>query len=200
MRIHGGILTVLCGGALLANASWAGAQDATSANLPEHEEKGEAAPTSKVKKKKADRSREVAAQISSQTPAPVVQETPPAEEPKTPVAAARKRPRVKMRVSSAVQPEAASFPIVTQLSLSAAQALAVSAPLPEYPYQAKHANITGSGVCAMIIDTASGKVTNAMMAQSTGNAILDKVTTETFRRWRFKPGSVSQVRVPITYE
>ena len=105
-----------------------------------------------------------------------------------------------MRVSSAVQPEAASFPIVTQLSLSAAQALAVSAPLPEYPYQAKHANITGSGVCAMIIDTASGKVTNAMMAQSTGNAILDKVTTETFRRWRFKPGSVSQVRVPITYE
>jgi outer membrane biosynthesis protein TonB len=39
-----------------------------------------------------------------------------------------------------------------------------------------------------------------MMAQSTGNAILDKVTTETFRRWRFKPGSVSQIRVPITYE
>jgi TonB family protein len=78
--------------------------------------------------------------------------------------------------------------------------MAVSAPLPEYPYQAKHANITGSGVCAMIVDIASGKVTNAMMAQSTGNAILDKVTTETFRRWRFKPGSVSQVRVPVTYE
>jgi outer membrane biosynthesis protein TonB len=39
-----------------------------------------------------------------------------------------------------------------------------------------------------------------MMAQSTGNGILDKVTTETFRRWRFKPGTVSQVRVPITYE
>ena len=38
----------------------------------------------------------------------------------------------------------------------------------------------------MIVDTASGKVTNAMMAQSTGNATLDKVTTETFRRWRFK--------------
>jgi hypothetical protein len=43
----------------------------------------------------------------------------------------------------------------------------------------------------MIVDTASGKVTNAMMAQSTGNAILDKVP-ETFRRWRFKP-EASQV-------
>jgi TonB family protein len=52
----------------------------------------------------------------------------------------------------------------------------------------------------MIVDTASGKVTNAIMAQSTGNAILDKVTTNTFLSWRFKPGTVSQVRVPITYE
>jgi TonB family protein len=52
----------------------------------------------------------------------------------------------------------------------------------------------------MIVDTASGNVTGAMMAQSTGNAILDKVTTNTFQRWRFKPGTVSQVRVPITYQ
>jgi TonB family protein len=78
--------------------------------------------------------------------------------------------------------------------------MAVSIPLPEYPYEAKHANITGSGVCVMTVDTASGKVTSAMMVQSTGNAILDKVTTDTFQRWRFKPGTVSQVRVPITYE
>jgi TonB family protein len=86
------------------------------------------------------------------------------------------------------------------MSLSSAQTLAVSAPLPQYPYEARHANATGSGICLMIVDTSSGKVTNAMMAQSTGNAVLDKVTTETFRRWRFKPGSVSQVRVPISYE
>jgi len=99
-----------------------------------------------------------------------------------------------------VQREMASIPPPTQLSLSAAQAMAVSAPLPEYPYQAKHANITGSGVCVMLVDTVSGKVTNATMMQSTGNRVLDKVTTDTFRRWRFKPGSVSQVGVPVTYE
>jgi len=200
MRVHRGILAVMCSGVFLINISLTRAQDATSANLPEHEEKGEATPTSKEKKKKTERSREIAAHISSQTPAPVAQETPLVEEPGTPVPAVRKKARVKRRMTSAVQPEAASFPIATQLSLSAAQALAVSAPLPEYPYQAKRANITGSGVCAMLVDAASGKVTNAMMAQSTGNAILDKVTTETFRRWRFKPGSVSQLRVPITYE
>jgi TonB family protein len=200
MRMHGGILTVLCGGALLANASWAGAQDATSANLPEHEEKGEAAPTSKVKKKKAKRSPEVAARASSEKPAPVIEQPPTPEEPTTPAAPVEKKPSVKRRTAASVQPQAAIFPTPSSLSLSAAQAMAVSAPLPEYPYQAKHANITGNGICVIIVDTASGKVTNAMMAQSTGNAILDKVTTETFRRWRFKPGSVSQVRVPITYE
>ena len=78
--------------------------------------------------------------------------------------------------------------------------MAVSAPLPEYPYEAKHANVTGNGVCVMTVDAASGKVTDAMMAQSTGNRVLDKVTTETFRRWQFKPGTVLQIRVPITYE
>jgi len=187
------ILAVLCTGVVLASAPLAHAQEATSPNLPEHIETGEATPPPKLKKKKKERSREIAATASSEKPAP-------AEESTTPVAPPEKKHRVKRRAPPAVQSEPTSFSTPTSLSLSAAQAMAVSAPLPEYPYQAKHANVTGSGVCVMIVDTASGKVTNAMMAQSTGNAILDKVTTETFRRWRFKPGSVSQVRVPISYE
>jgi TonB family protein len=118
----------------------------------------------------------------------------------TPAAPVEKKHRVKKQTASSVQPETVALSTSTSLSLSVAQAMAVSAPLPEYPYEAKHANITGNGVCVMIVDTASGKVTNATMAQSTGNRVLDKVTTETFRRWQFKPGTVSQVRVPITYE
>ena len=187
------ILAVLCTGVVLASAPLAQAQEATSPNLPEHIETGEATRPPKLKKKKKERSREIAATASSEKPAP-------AEESTTPVAPPEKKHRVKRRAPPAVQSEPTSFSTPTSLSLSAAQAMAVSAPLPEYPYQAKHANVTGSGVCVMIVDTASGKVTNAMMAQSTGNAILDKVTTETFRRWRFKAGSVSQVRVPISYE
>ena len=197
--LHRGILAVLCGGVVLASAAFARSQDATSANLPEHSEMGEATPTPKVKKKKKEQSREIAASASSERSAPVIEPTIP-EERATAAAPAEKKHRVKRRATHAVQSEAPSLPAASELSLSVAQAMAVSAPLPEYPYQAKHANVTGSGVCVMIVDTASGKVTNAMMAQSTGNAILDKVTTETFRRWRFKPGSVSQVRVPISYE
>jgi TonB family protein len=196
------ILAVLCTGVVLASAPLAHAQEATSPNLPEHIETGEATPPPKLKKKKKEPSREIAATASSEKPAPVIEQPSTPEEPTTPAAPAEKKQkhRVKRRTASAVQPQIARFSTPTELSLSAAQAMAVSAPLPEYPYEAKHANVTGSGVCVMIVDTASGKVTNAMMAQSTGNAILDKVTTETFRRWRFKPGSVSQVRVPISYE
>jgi TonB family protein len=200
LRVHRGILSALCSGVVLVSVRLAQAQEATSANLPEHIETGEATPTPKVKKKKTEGSREIAARASSEKPAPVPEQPPPAQEQVTPAMPVEKKPRVKRRAPSAVEPVAPSFSAPAQLSLSVAQAMAVSAPLPEYPYQAKHANVTGSGICVMIVDTASGKVTNAMMAQSTGNAILDKVTTETFRRWRFKPGSVSQVRVPITYE
>jgi TonB family protein len=51
----------------------------------------------------------------------------------------------------------------------------------------------------MTVDPASGSVTSATMTKSTGNALLDKITTDTFGRWQFKPGTVLQVQVPITY-
>jgi len=198
--VHRGILAVLCGAVVLASAPLARSQDATSANLPEHGETGEATPTPKVKKKKKERSREVAASAASERSAAVMKQSTIPEERTTPTAPAEKKHHVKRRATPAVQSEAPSFSAASELSLGVAQAMAVSAPLPEYPYEAKHANVTGNGICVVTVDTASGKVTNATMAQSTGNAILDKVTTETFRRWRFKPGSVSQIRVPISYE
>src|SRR6478736_1166600 len=51
----------------------------------------------------------------------------------------------------------------------------------------------------MSVDTGSGAVTSAEMAQSTGSPILDNAATSAFRRWRFKPGTVSRVRTPITF-
>lgn len=84
------------------------------------------------------------------------------------------------------------------VSMSSAKTQAISAPRPEYPYEARRARATGSGVCVMTVDP-SGAVTSATMAQSTGNPILDNAATSAFRRWRFKPGSVSKVRTPITF-
>ena len=201
MHVVRGSLAVVCTSILLAKVPLARPQDATSANLPEHVENGEAMPMPILKKKtKAESKREIAARKSSQKRARATEETPPPEELRIPAASVEKKARVKKRTTSPVQSGAASSSTPTQLSLLAAQAMAVSAPLPEYPYQAKRANITGSGICVMTIDTASGKVTDAMMAQSTGDVMLDKVTTNTFRRWRFKPGTVSQARVPVDYE
>jgi len=88
---------------------------------------------------------------------------------------------------------------VGPMSMSSAKAVAVSAPRPEYPYEARRSKITGSGVCVMTVDTGSGAVTDASMAQSTGSPILDNAATSAFRRWRFKPGTVSKVRTPITF-
>jgi TonB family protein len=85
-------------------------------------------------------------------------------------------------------------------SMSSARAQAKFSPKPEYPYEARRQKATGSGVCVLSIDVASGNVTDADMAQSTGSPILDNATTSAFKRWRFQPGtSYSKVRVPITF-
>ena len=78
--------------------------------------------------------------------------------------------------------------------------MAITAPLPEYTYEMKRRNLSGSGVCLVTVDPATGTVTDATMFRSTGNPLLDKSTMQTFKNWRFKPGTVSRVRVPISYE
>ena len=49
------------------------------------------------------------------------------------------------------------------------------------------------------IDVGSGAVSDATMAQSIGNSILDNAATSAFKQWRFKPGTVSKVKIPITF-
>ena len=91
-------------------------------------------------------------------------------------------------------------PIKAQaMTMSKAKALAVNAPRPQYPYEARSRKITGSGICVATVDAASGNVTGASMTQSTGSPILDNSALSAFRQWRFRPGTVSQVRIPITF-
>lgn len=85
------------------------------------------------------------------------------------------------------------------LNLSGAKALAVRAPRPEYPFEARRQKIMGSGVAVLSVDSGSGNVTNVEMAQSTGSAFLDNAAIAGFRRWRFRPGSVSTVTCPVTF-
>jgi TonB family protein len=159
-----------------------------------------ATPTPRPKKRTSEPSVEISTKAPSEKPAPVAEETPPAEELTTPAPRPEKKAHVKRHPTPTPQPAAAELPFAGVMSMSAAKAVAVSTPMPHYPYQAMRARITGSGICVMTVDTATGSVTTAVMEQSTGDGILDKVTTDTFRKWRFKPGTVSQIRVPISFE
>jgi len=80
-----------------------------------------------------------------------------------------------------------------------AKAFVLSAPRPDYPYEARSRHITGSGVAVISVDPNSGLAVDAMMEQSVGNPILDNSTVCAFRRWRFKPGTPARVRIPITF-
>jgi TonB family protein len=78
-------------------------------------------------------------------------------------------------------------------------AVLVTRPDIEYPYWARRQRITGSGVIIIQVDRGTGKVTDARMLQSTGSSILDNASVSGFLRARFKPGTVSQAKIPITF-
>ena len=115
----------------------------------------------------------------------VEETTPPPKQPKAQKVAPIKAPQVAGRPGA--------------MSISSAKALATYAPRPQYPYEARSRRITGSGECVVTVDPGSGSVTSASMAKSIGNPILDNSATSAFRQWRFKAGTVSKVRIPITF-
>jgi protein TonB len=108
---------------------------------------------------------------------------------------------VEERTPPPRQPTAQKFAPIksSEMSMSRAKALAVYAPRPQYPYEARSRHVMGSGVCVVNVDPGSGNVTSASMSQSIGNPILDNAATSSFRQWRFRPGTVSKVRIPITF-
>ncbi len=117
----------------------------------------------------------------------------PAEEATPPPPPQPKRRKTALRKA----PEAASTPEIT--SYSSAKALATFTPLPRYPAGERSDSVTGIGVCILSVDPASGRVSAASMEQSTGDSTLDKSAVNAFRKWRFKPGTVSKVRIPIEF-
>jgi TonB family C-terminal domain len=119
-------------------------------------------------------------------PESVQEATPPPQRPR----------RQKMAPSKA--PQVANNP--ASVSISSAKALAIYTPRPDYPSEARSQRITGSGVCVVSVDPRNGSVTEASMAQSTGDPRLDNAAISAFRKWRFKPGTVLKVKIPIEFQ
>ena len=173
-----------------------------TAPVPEQPPATEEAPAqiAPPEEKKAEPNHSNASMPPSQKPAPPIEQAPSAEEREVVAMPAERKARPRKRRAPVVQPEAETISAPVPVSLSVAQSMAITAPLPDYTYEMKRRNLSGNGICVVTVDTATGTVTNATMFQSTGSQLLDKLTIQTFKSWRFKPGAVSQVRVPISYE
>ena len=104
----------------------------------------------------------------------------------------------RQKMAPVKAPQVADRPAT--MSISSAKALAIYTPRPDYPSEARSQRITGSGVCVVAVDPRNGSVTEASMAQSTGDPRLDNAAISAFRQWRFKPGTVSKVKIPIEFQ
>ena len=112
-----------------------------------------------------------------------------------------KPPPIRPRKKAAVSPVFRSIGIGTGKTThsGSAKTLALYAPRPDYPYEARRTGTTGSGVAQLTVNFVAGNVINARMAQSTGSVILDRATVDALQRWRFKPGVAENIDVPVTY-
>ena len=72
------------------------------------------------------------------------------------------------------------------------------AKVPKYPPVAIKERLSGSGLFILHIGK-DGRVTRVDTASSTGHHLLDQEAIGTFQIWRFRPNSISRVRVPIQF-
>ena len=80
-----------------------------------------------------------------------------------------------------------------------AKAWTVSMPHPDYPYEARRRHLTGRGIAIISVDPITGCAIDVTMEQSIGNPVLDNSAVSAVRRWRFKRGSPTRLRIPITF-
>jgi TonB family protein len=60
-------------------------------------------------------------------------------------------------------------------------------------------SLTGRGIVFIRIDPKTGIVTGTQILQRTGSKLLDRAALKAYSKWRFRPGSVPQVKMPIEF-
>jgi TonB family protein len=76
------------------------------------------------------------------------------------------------------------------ISAPRGKAVAIYAPPPDYPIDARERYLTGNGIALLQVDPKTGYVIAGRMLKSTGHIILDNASLSAFKRWRFKPGTM----------
>jgi TonB family protein len=70
--------------------------------------------------------------------------------------------------------------------------------LPAYPYAARDQHLEGSGLYRLNIKP-DGTVDSVTILKSTGHRLLDEAAVDAFRQWRFKPGALHALKIPINF-
>jgi TonB family protein len=83
-------------------------------------------------------------------------------------------------------------------SVVGARKLAVYAPRPIIPAEARVKHLKGAGVCIVYVRP-DGSVSRAVMSPSTGQPLLDKASIDAFSRWKFVPHALTKVKIPVRY-
>jgi TonB family protein len=78
------------------------------------------------------------------------------------------------------------------------KAFAVYAPPPQVPDIARAKRLAGSGLFLFHVRR-DGSVSRVDVLRSTGHRVLDTAVVSAFSKWRFKPGTVSEVRTPVNF-
>ena len=74
----------------------------------------------------------------------------------------------------------------------------IYAPRPEYPHEARVHYLQGSGSFILHVRP-DGTVARVEVEDSTGAPLLDQTAIAAYSKWRFKPGRVNAVRVPVSF-
>ena len=69
---------------------------------------------------------------------------------------------------------------------------------PDYPYAARDQHLEGAGLYRLNISP-DGTVSSVIVLKSTGHSLLDRAAIHAFQQWRFRPGSVHVVKLPINF-
>jgi hypothetical protein len=85
------------------------------------------------------------------------------------------------------------------LSLQQMQQAVLATPFPQFSFKLRWSRISGKGIFEMRTNLKTGKVKDVHILVSTENSKLDDEIARYCRTWQFKPGMITEARVPMWF-
>jgi outer membrane biosynthesis protein TonB len=99
-----------------------------------------------------------------------------------------------------------AWPLMSQAATQQAQipdkfkGMILNAPEPEYPLALERQTVRDQGVYRLKINQQNGGVDEVSVLMRCSDRRLDGLAVMTFFQWKFKPGTLKQIDIPVVYE